>query len=106
MSKHATKKQLDRMQHLLRLRPRTVAELLKEFNGPCLHIIKKLDETEPVLTTQVWDQSNPGWRFKYWIRPKRMGKNWKRIYATLQVPASYDVRVSDFGVSSVDFEVE
>lgn len=93
MSKRITKKQLTAMEKFLSKRPRAAAELIREVNGEYLPILRKLNEDVPVLATTIFDN---GTRFMYWIRPKRMGKNWRRVYGTLQVPHDYDLTVADF----------
>jgi len=93
MANRVGKKQIAAMEKFLRKRPRSAQELIKEVGGEYLPILRKLNEETPVLATKIDDN---GVRFRYWIRPARMGKNWKRIYGTLQVPHSYDITVADF----------
>jgi len=93
MSKRITKKQLETMEKFLRRRPRNATDLIKETGGEYLPILRKLNETTPVLATQIFDN---GTRFMYWVAPKRMGKNWRRTYGRLQVPHDYDLTIADF----------
>jgi hypothetical protein len=62
-----------------------------------MHILRALNKTIPVLVIRIWDN---GFRFVYWIRPGRMGKNWKKIYAEIRAPHSYSITVDDYGVES------
>lgn len=97
-----TKKQLAGVERLLRKRPRTAGDLIKHAGGEYLHIVRKLSETQPVLTKRIWDN---GFKFVYWIRPQKMGKNWKVIYSTLKVPYEYNITVTDFDVHATSNEV-
>ena len=82
-----SKKKLDReklrkMENALHKRPRSGVDLLKITNEEYLPYLERLAKKNDILFWRVWDN---GFRFVYWIKPKRMGKVWKRAYARLGI---------------------
>lgn len=87
-------KQRQAVEKLLKRKPVDASNLIKiTEHGDYLPTLRLLSKTNPVLAARIWDN---GWRFIYWIRPMRIGKNWKRIYAGLKISTEYDRTVNDF----------
>lgn len=92
--KKLTKKDVERVSSYLRKKPRTTKDLLHFVDGEYLESLRQVGQGETILTKKCWTEH--GWQFKYWIKPQRMGKNWKKVYRDLGIEPDYDVEFGDF----------
>ena len=83
-----SKDERTKLTNALKKRPRTVQDLLRIHGYGYLEAIKALSKKETILHKIIWDD---GWRITYWIRPQRMGSTWRKVYSSLNIPASYDI---------------
>ena len=73
----------------LKSKPRTGRDLLVICGNDYLDKLTRISKEEDILCKRVWDS---GWRFIYWIKPKRLMKKWKYIYSKYQIPSNYETQ--------------